>query len=99
MTRDDFFKNVLSNDEYASINNAFDAFEERASDLIVEVRERIESVMSTLYKKNSSTEFVGNYVTLINRIGEIGVIENDEEVSLDDITDLDKLMSILSEFI
>jgi hypothetical protein len=99
MTRDDFFKNVLSNSEYASISNAFDAFEERANDLIVEVREKIEGVMSTLYEKRSSTEFVGNNVTLINRIGEIGVIENDEEVSLDDITDLDKLMSILSEFI
>jgi len=99
MTRDDFFKNVLSNGEYASISNAFDAFEERASDLIVEVREKIEGVMSTLYEKRSSTEFVGNNVTLINRIGEIGVIENDEEVSLDDITDLDKLMSILSEFV
>ena len=99
MTRDDFFKNVLSNGEYASISNAFDAFEERANDLIVEVREKIEGVMNTLYEKKSSTEFVGNNVTLINRIGEIGVIENDEEVSLDDITDLDKLMSILSEFV
>ena len=99
MTRDDFFKNVLSNGEYDLISNAFDAFEERANDLIVEVREKIEGVMNTLYEKKSSTEFVGNNVTLINRIGEICVIEDDEEVSLDDIESLDKLMDILSEFI
>jgi hypothetical protein len=105
MTRDDFFKDVLTKGEYATISNAFDAFEERTKDLVVEVREKIEGVMDTLYKKNSSTEFVGNYFTLINRIGEIGVIEHSDimegggEISLDNIVSLDKLMDILSEFI
>ena len=104
MTRDDFFKDVLTKDEYATISNAFDAFEERTKDLVVEVREKIEGVMDTLYKKNSSTEFVGNYFTLINRIGEICVIEHSniedgEEISLDDIEDVNKLIDILSEFV
>ena len=104
MTRDDFFKDVLTKDEYATISNAFDAFEERTKDLVVEVREKIEGVMDTLYKKKSSTEFVGNYFTLINRIGEICVIEHSniedgEEISLDDIEDVNKLIDILSEFI
>jgi methyl-accepting chemotaxis protein len=104
MTRDDFFKDVLTKDEYATISNAFDAFEERTKDIVVEVREKIEGVMDTLYKKNSSTEFVGNYFTLINRIGEMCVIEHSniedgEEISLDDIEDVNELIDILSEFI
>lgn len=101
MTRDDFFKDKLSKGEYASISKSFDGFEERANDLVVEVRSEIEGIMETLYKKNSSTEFVGKNFTLINRQGEIGVIEHREdsdEISLDDVS-LDKLMDILSEFI
>ena len=104
MTRNDFFKDVLTKGEYATISKAFDAFEERANDLISEVRAQIEGVMETLYKKKTSTEFVGNYFTLINRIGEICVIEHSniedgEEISLDDIEDVNKLIDILSEFV
>lgn len=101
MTRNDFFKDVLTKGEYATISKAFDEFEERANDLISEVRAQIEGIMETLYKKKTSTEFVGKNFTLINRIGEIGVIEhsNGEEISLDDIVSLDKLMDILSEFV
>ena len=103
MTRDDFFKDVLAKGEYATISNAFDAFEERAKDLVTEVRAQIEGVMDALYKKKASTEFVGNYFTLINRIGEICVIEHSniedgEEISLDDIEDVNELIDILSEF-
>ena len=104
MTRNDFFKDVLTKGEYATISKAFDAFEERANDLISEVRAQIEGIMETLYKKKTSTEFVGNYFTLINRIGEICVIEHSniedgEEISLDDIEDVNKLIDILSEFV
>ena len=104
MTRNDFFKDVLTKGEYATISKAFDVFEERANDLISEVRAQIEGVMETLYKKKTSTEFVGNYFTLINRIGEICVIEHSniedgEEISLDDIEDVNKLIDILSEFV
>lgn len=104
MTRNDFFKDVLTKGEYATISNAFDEFEERANDLVVEVREKIEGIMETLYKKKSCTEFVGKNFTLINRIGEIGVIEHSniedgEEISIDDINSVDKLMDILSEFV
>jgi hypothetical protein len=102
MTREEFFKSVLTDAEYASIGKAFDGFEERANDLVVEVRSEIEGIMETLYKKNSSTEFVGKYFTHINRQGEIGIIEHREdsgEISLDDIVSLDKLMDILSEFV
>lgn len=105
MTREEFFKSVLTEAEYASIGKAFDGFENRENDLVVEVRSEIEGIMETLYKKNSSTEFVGKNFTLINRQGEIGVIEHSDimedggEISLDDIVSLDKLMDILSEFV
>ena len=101
MTRNDFFKDVLTKGEYATISKAFDVFEERANDLISEVRAQIEGIMETLYKKKTSTEFVGKNFTLINRIGEIGVIEhnNGEEISLDDINSVDKLFDILCEFV
>jgi hypothetical protein len=105
MTRDDFFKDKLSKGEYASISKSFDGFKNRAIDLVVEVRSEIEGIMETLYKKNNSTEFVGKNFTLINRQGEIGIIEHSDimedggEISLDDIASLDKLMDILTEFV
>ena len=105
MTRNDFFKDVLTKGEYATIGKAFDEFEERANDLISEVRAQIEGIMETLYKKKTSTEFVGKNFTLINRIGEIGVIEHSEymngggEISLNDINSVDKLFDILCEFV
>lgn len=105
MTRNDFFKDVLTKGEYATISKAFDVFEERANDLISEVRAQIEGIMETLYKKKTSTEFVGKNFTLINRFGEIGVIEHSEhmddasEISLDDINSVDKLFDILCEFV
>ena len=85
MTRNDFFKDVLTKGEYATISKAFDEFEERANDLISEVRAQIEGIMETLYKKKTSTEFVGKNFTLINRI--------------DDINSVDKLFDILCEFV
>jgi hypothetical protein len=105
MTREEFFKSVLTDAEYASIGKAFDGFEERANDLVVEVRSEIEGIMETLYKKKSSTEFVGKNFTLINRQGEIGVIEHSDvmegggEISLDDIECITKLFDIMCEFV
>lgn len=102
MTRKEFFDNALTANEYSSISKALDNFEDRVNDLVVEVRSEIEGIMETLYKKKSSTEFNGRYYTLINRIGEIGVIYNqsdDEETSLDDIEDVNVLIDILSEFV
>ena len=102
MTRKEFFNKTLSKGEYASIGKAFDSFEERVNDLIVEVRSEIEGIMETLYQKKSSTEFVGRNFTLINRLGDIGVIYNqsdDEETSLDEIEDVNVLIDILSEFV
>jgi hypothetical protein len=105
MTRDDFFKDKLSKGEYASISKSFDSFEERVNDLVVEVRSEIEGIMETLYKKKSSTEFVGKNFTLINRQGEIGVIEHSDvmegggEISLDDIECITKLFDIMCEFV
>ena len=102
MTREEFFKSVLTDAEYASIGKAFDGFEERANDLASEIRAEIEGIMETLYKKKNSTEFNGSYYTLINRIGEIGVIykqSDDEETSLDDIECITKLFDIMCEFV
>jgi tetrahydromethanopterin S-methyltransferase subunit G len=105
MTREKFFKSVLTDAEYTSIGKAFDGFEERANDLVSEIRDEIEKIMERLYAVKNSTEFVGNNFTLINRQGEIGVIEHSDvmegggEISLDNIVSLDKLMDILSEFV
>ena len=105
MTREEFFKSVLTDAEYASIGKAFDGFEVRASDLASEIRAEIEGIMETLYNKKSSTEFVGKNFTLINRKGEIGVIEHSDvmegggEISLDDIECITKLFDIMCEFV
>lgn len=101
MTRDDFFKGEFSQSYYDTISARFSQFEDAVNDIKSEVCEQITSIMDKLYNEKSSTEFVGKYHTLINRFGDIGVIKNgdDEEVSIDDIDDVNEIIDILSEFI
>jgi hypothetical protein len=58
--------------------------------------------MEILWKKRSGTELVTKSFTLINRIGDITVIEGGDvegETSIDDINSVDKLMDIVAEMI
>jgi hypothetical protein len=59
--------------------------------------------MTKLYEKKRSTELVTESFTIINRIGDITVIDRGvdttDEISIDDISSVDLLMDIVSEII
>lgn len=105
MDRDKFYKEgnkVLTEEEYNEFSGAFDKAEETCNDILCDLREAITKVMEILWKKRSGTELVTKSFTLINRIGDITVIEGDDvegETSIDDINSVDKLMDIVAEMI
>ena len=105
MDREEFYKEnnkVLTNEEYDVISNAFADAEDACSDILCNLREVIKGVMSKLWEKRSCTELVTRDFTIINRFGDITIIEDDDvenEVSLDDVNSVDKLMDIVSEII
>ena len=105
MDRNEFYKEgnkVLTEEEYNELSGTFDNTEETCNDILCDLREAITKVMDILYNKRNSTELVTKSFTLINRIGDITVIEGDDvegETSLDDIESVDKLMDIVSEII
>ena len=105
MDRDKFYKEgnkVLTEEEYNELSGTFDNAEETCNDILCDLREAITKVMEILWKKRSGTELVTKSFTLINRIGDITVIEGDDvegETSIDDINSVEKLMDIISEMI
>ena len=88
MERDKFYESKVLTDEEYNIDN---------------LREAITGVMTKLYEKRSSTELVTESFTIINRIGDITVIDRDvdttDEISIDDISSVDLLMDIVAEII
>jgi hypothetical protein len=105
MDREEFYKEgskVLTDDEYNVISGAFDDAEETCNDIMSNLREVVNGVMAKLWEKRSCTELKLLQFTIINRFGDITIIEDDDvenEVSLDDIESVDKLMDIISEII
>ena len=105
MDRKEFYKEgnkVLTDAEYGVISRAFDDAEQTCDDVNANLREAITGVMKKLWEKRSSTELVTEHFTIINRFGDITVIEGDDvegETSIDDIESVDKLMDIVSEII
>ena len=106
MTKEEFYKEgnqVLTDAEYQVVSSAFDKAEEMCTDIIENLREGISGIMSKLYEKRSSTEFVGQRFTIINRIEDITIIErrvdSTDETSIYDINSVDKLMDIYAELI
>ena len=106
MDREEFYKEnnkVLTNEEYDVISNAFADAEDACSDILCNLREVVNGVMAKLWEKRSCTELkTKRSFTIINRFGDITIIEDDDvenEVSLDDIESVDKLMDIVSEII
>ena len=105
MDREKFYKEgnkVLTEEEYNEFSGAFDNAEETCNDILCDLREAITKVMEILWKKRSGTELVTKSFTLINRIGDITVIEGDDvegETSIDSINSVDKMMDIVAEII
>ena len=106
MDRQEFYKEgnkVLTQEEYNTIYRAFEDAEQTCDDVSANLREAITGVMNKLWEKRSSTELVTEHFTIINRFGDITVIDSEdelaEEVSLDDIQGVDKLMDIVNEII
>jgi hypothetical protein len=106
MDREEFYKEgskVLTDDEYNVISGAFDDAEETCNDIMSNLREVINGVMAKLWEKRSCTELTTDRFTIINRFGDITVIDrrvdSTEETSLDDINSVDKLMDIVASII
>ena len=104
MERDELYKKkVLTDEEYDAVYNAFDNAEEAVAEVMDNIREGITGVMEKLWERESSTELVTDSFTIINRFGDITVINRNEdstdETSIDDISSVDLLMDILSEII
>jgi hypothetical protein len=104
MERNKFYESkVLTDEEYKAVSGAFESAEETGSAVIDNLREAITGVMTKLYEKKRSTELVTESFTIINRIGDITVIDRGvdttDEISIDDISSVDLLMDIVSEII
>ena len=104
MKRDELYeKKVLTDEEYGTIVDAYDSAEETLSSVTDNLREAITGVMKKLYEKKSSTELVTDSFTIINRFGDITIIDRDvdstDEISIDDINSVDLLMDIVAEII
>ena len=104
MERDKFYeKEVLTAEEYNVVSNAFDNAEEAIVDVMDGIRETITGVMEKLWERESSTELVTDSFTIINRFGDITVIDKGEdsenEESISDIMNVGRLLDILSEMI
>lgn len=105
MDRQEFYKEgnqVLTQEEYKVIYGAFEDAEHTCDSVSANLRETITGVMKKLWEKRSSTELVTEHFTIINRFGDITVIEGDDvegETSIDDIEGVDKLMNIVNEII
>ena len=106
MERKDFYKEgnkVLTDAEYNEFMTTFEDAEEARLEVVSNVREAITGVMTKLYEKCAATEFVGERFTIINRIGDITVIDRYEddtnERSLDEIDNVNLAMDILAEML
>jgi hypothetical protein len=104
MKRDELYeKKVLTDEEYGTIVGAYDSAEETINDVMGNLREAITGIMSKLYEKKNSTELVTDSFTVINRFGDITIIDRNEdstdEISIDDIGSVNLMMDIVSEII
>lgn len=102
----EFFKEgnkVLTEDEWKVVASTFDSAENAINDVVENLREAVKGVMAKLWEKRNCTELTTDRFTLINRFGDIGVIDrrvdSTDETSLDDIENVDTLMDIVSNFV
>ena len=102
----EFFKEgnkVLTEDEWKVVASTFDSAENAINDVVENLREAVKGVMAKLWEKRNCTELTTDRFTLINRFGDIGVIDrrvdSTDETSLDDIENVDTMMDIVSNFV
>jgi len=102
----EFFKEgnkVLTEDEWNVVASTFDSAENAINDVVENLREAVKGVMAKLWEKRNCTELTTDRFTLINRFGDIGVIDrrvdSTDETSLDDIENVDTMMDIVSNFV
>lgn len=102
----EFFKEgnkVLTEDEWKVVASTFDSAENAINDVVENLREAVKGVMAKLWEKRNCTELTTDRFTIINRFGDIGVIDrrvdSTDETSLDDIENVDTLMDIVSNFV
>lgn len=101
MERKDLNK-VLTEEEYNELSGTFEKVENTCNDLVSDLRDAINDVMETLWVKRSSTELKTENYTLINRFGDITIIEGDDvegETSIDKIENISTMLDIVSEII
>jgi hypothetical protein len=106
MDINEFFKEgnkVLTEDEWKVVAGAYDKAENDYNDLLDNLREAVKGVMAKLWEKRNCTELTTDRFTIINRFGDIGVIDrrvdSTDETSLDDIENVDTMMDIVSNFV
>jgi hypothetical protein len=106
MERKDFYKEgnkVLTDAEYDAFMGVFEDAEETCMEIVTNIRDAIAGIMNKLYEKCSSTEFVGERFTIINRFGDITFIDRHEddtnERSLDEIDNESLAMDILADIL
>ena len=102
----EFFKEgnkVLTEDEWKVVASTFDSAENAINDVVENLREAVKGVMAKLWEKRNCTELTTDRFTIINRFGDIGVIDrrvdSTDETSLDDIENVDTMMDIVSNFV
>lgn len=102
----EFFKEgnkVLTEDEWKVVASTFDSAENAINDVVENLREAVKGVMAKLWEKRNCTELTTDRFTIINRFGDIGVIDRSvdstDETSLDDIENVDTMMDIVSNFV
>ena len=102
----EFFKEgnkVLTEDEWNVVASTFDSAENAINDVVENLREAVKGVMAKLWEKRNCTELTTDRFTIINRFGDIGVIDrrvdSTDETSLDDIENVDTMMDIVSNFV
>ena len=106
MKRDEFYsegKQVLTQEEHDIMVGAYVNAKSECESVMDNLREIITGAIKKMWEKTSATELVTESYTIINRFGDITVIDSEdemaEEVSLDDIKSVNKLMYIVSEII
>ena len=106
MDREEFFKGgkkVLTDDEWSVIASTYDKSEDAYNDILENLRECVKGVMAKLWEKRSCTEFTTDRFTIINRFGDIAIIDKQidstDETSIDDVNEFNVLMDIVGSFV
>jgi len=106
MKKEEVYKDgskVLTDAEYDAFMGTFESAEEKCMEIVSDACETITKFMKVLWDKRSSTEFVGERFTIINRFGDITFIDkyvdDTNETSLEEIDNESLAMDILADML